>query len=405
MDILLYFLLRRWFCEVRVEADLLYLRKGIFLRRESFIEPSCVLCADIEATPVMRLIGARRVTLTTLSGRYEFFLARREAPAFSGGYVLRPRALSVLYGAFIDTRALGGVVTFAYALRRVGRFFGSEYINGVLAAISDTAGELSRVLAFLHVAVPRFTAAAAVFTAFAWVIAFAVRIVRLSRFRVRKCGGRVIIAHGVISLYERVIPLNAPCVFSSCDTVTTLLFGASPVYFAGGMAFPPIKRSRLNALARCVFGLTLPKEPLRPPKRAVFGYAAVPLWWTAGLAAAAVFSAIITPRLPLDAALMRSLLWCAAAGSAWLTLAYALYAKRAELSLESPCAVISSRRHARLYTAFFRSSAAVSREVLQNPFSRRGGLCDVTVYARGSRRMRFRLAERAQIRPFSGFCR
>ena len=405
MDILLYFLLRRWFCEVRVEANLLYLRKGVFLRRESFIEPSCVLCADIEATPVMRLIGARRVTLATLSGRYEFFLARRETPAFSGGYLLRPSALSVLYGAFIDTRALGGVVMFAYALRRVGRFFGSEYISGVMAAISDTAVELSRLLACLHVAVPRFTAAAAVFTAFAWVSAFTVKLIRLSRFCVRTCGGRVIITHGVVSLYERVIPLDAPCVFSSCDTVTTLLFGAAPVYFAGEMAFPPIRRSRLESLARCVFGLTLPKEPLHPPKRAVFGYAAVPLWWTAGLAAAAVFSAIIAPHLPLNAALLRSLLWCAAAGSAWLTLAYALYAKRAELSTESPCAVISSRRRARLYTAFFRSGAAVSRDIMQNPFSRGSGLCDVTIYARGSRRMRFRLAERARIRPFSGSCR
>lgn len=405
MDILLYFLLRRWFCEVRLEAGLLYLRKGVFLRRESFIEPSCVLCADIEATPVMRLIGARRVTLTTLSGQYAFFLTRREAPVFSGGRALRPSALSVLYGAFIDTRALGGVVTFAYALRRVGRFFGSEYISGVMAAISDTAVDLSRVLTFLHVAVPRFTAAAAVFTAFAWVSAFTVKLVRLSRFCVRAGGGRVIITHGVVSLYERVIPLDAPCVFSSCDTVTTLLFGAAPVYFAGEMAFPPIRRSRLESLARCVFGLTLPKEPLHPPKRAVFGYAAVPLWWTAGLAAAAVFSAIIAPHLPLDAALLRSLMWCAAAGSAWLTIAYALYAKRAELSIESPCAVISSRRRARLYTAFFRSGAAVSRDIMQNPFSRGIGLCDVTIYARGSRRMRFRLAERARIRPFSGSCR
>lgn len=405
MDILLYFLLRRLFCEVRAEADLLRLRKGLFLRRESLVKLSCVLCADITATPAMRLIGARKITLTTLSGKYSFFLARRETPEFSGGCAIRPSALSVLYGAFIDTRALGGAAAGAYTLWRVGRFFGSEYVSGVLAAVSDTAEELSRLLAFLHVAVPRFTAAAAVFTAFAWLGAFAVKLTKLSRFRVSAGGGRVVMTHGTVTLYERIIPLAAHCVFYSCDTVTTLLFGAAPVYFAGEMAFPPIKRSRMTALARGVFGVSLPKNTLHPPKRAVLGYAAVPLWWAAGLSAAALLCAAITPQLPLDAALLRSLLWCAAAGSAWLAAAYALYAGRAELSLESPCSVISTRRRARLYTAFFRQEAAVSRAVLQNPFQRKNGLCDIVVYARGANRMRFRLARRAAVQPLSGSCR
>lgn len=396
MEILLYYVLRRFFCELRVDGESLYLRKGLILRRESRIALSSVLCADITATPAMRLIGARKVTLSTLSGKFTFFLSRKELPTFSGKAAVRPSALSVIFGAFIDTRALSGAAAFAYALRRAGRLFGSSYTAGLISAISDTADELSRLMTFLNVAVPRFTAAAAVFIAFAWLFSFALKLVKLSRFRVVRRKDLAVISHGCVTLYVRIIPLGAPCVFSSCDTVTTLLFGAAPVYFMGGMVFPPIRRKRLRSLARAMFSLTLPRSTLRPPRRAMLGYAALPLWWTAGFSAAAIFTSSLR--------LLSSLMWGAAAWCAWLALAYALFAGRAEFSCGGMCAVVSSRRASRLHTSFFRRENITGRTLMQNIFQQRSGLCDIMIYACGSRRMRFRLAQTAWVR-LSGFCR
>lgn len=412
MDFLLYIILRRLYCSVCYKDGAVFVERGLFLRRISRIDEKSIICAEVVSAPLSRLFRVKTVHLKTPSGEFTFYLPKKdEMPTdlkalFPRGNAMpiRPSALSIIYGAFIDARALGGMLTFSYALNRIGRFFGQEYSESVLSFISSTASELSKALEYLHVAVPRFTAATAVFTAAAWAAAFAARLVKFSRFRLYISSSGVCATYGLITLYERFIPkssgcssnASAPCVFTLCDTATTLLTSAAPVYLEDEMLFPPIKRYRLKALAKAL-GAPLPqKPPVRPPFRAMFGYAAAPLVWCGIFSGAALICNAARISLKVDAALLCPLLWCGSVWCGWLALSYALYSRRAVFAEENNAFIISTRHSARLYTAFF-GAPTPCRTISQSIFQRHSGLCDITISAPNARKFRFRLGKRRNL--------
>lgn len=408
MDFLLYIILRHLYCSVCFKNGAVFIEKGIFLRQISRVEEKSIVCAEVISAPLSRLFRVKMIRLKTPSGEFSFFLPKKNelltnlkvAPSQSRLLSIRPSALSIIYGAFIDARALGGVLTFSYALNRIGRFFGQEYPESVLSFINSTANELSKALEYLHVAVPRFTAAAAVFTAAAWLAAFTARLVKFARFRLYVGNNAICTMHGLVTLYERFIPKSSsfspnafmPCVFTLCDTATTLLASAAPVYLENEMLFPPIKRCRLKALAKAL-GVPLPqKSPVRPPLRAIFGYAAAPLVWCGIFSSAALICNAARISLKIDATLLCPLLWCAAVWCGWLALSYALYSRHAVFADENNAFIISTRRSARLYTAFF-SARTSCRTISQSVFQRKSGLCDIIISAPSARSLRFRLGK------------
>ena len=405
MDLFFYYILRRFFVKLQYTDNALILEKGIFIRRISRIPFSVVVKAEITRTPLMRILGAKRVRLYTLCGGASLLLRKGEPLPFlpeGRGIAIRPRLLSVVFGAFIDTRALGGAVVFSAAMRRIGTL-SERYYESILSAISDTADGLSDTLTAAHIAVPRIAAVLAVFTAAAWIFAFLKRLVSMARFSVSSRRGYITVRHGLATLYEYVLVPHSPCVPIICDTVTTLAFGCAPIYCRGIMLLPPTRRSVRERAVSVLCGL--PPAPAArgghgvfPPPRALFGFCAVPLGWGAAFAAAlAVFGG-------RGGELLSLVLWLGLGVCVWTAAVYGVYLPFSGAALGRDTLRISSRGGARLYTYVAPLEAVVAAAASALRFRRNGGYCVLTVMLVGRERCRLRsvpydkairLAERA----------
>ena len=173
MNFLLYFLLRRLFVRMELTPDSISVSKGLIFRRRCEIPLSAVTRIEIRRTVLLRLLRGKRVEISTLSGGVWFYLSSRERlpflPEYSGACV-KAAPLQAIAGAFIDTRALSGVITFGLLLNRAGSVFGSESFSRIMSLMLGAAEGVTRILGELHIAVPRVTAFVVVFIAAAWLL-------------------------------------------------------------------------------------------------------------------------------------------------------------------------------------------------------------------------------------------
>ena len=208
MEFIFYYILRRYFASICYQDGTLLLRKGLFFRRYYRIPWTAIRRIDIRRTLPLRLLRGKRVTICTFSGNTSFYLHNNEALGFlpkNRTYpVVKPHFSSVLAGAFSQTKALGGTVLFSITITRLESLFGSVYYDALSRLIRDTANGLDELLRSLRIAVPRLTAALAVFVAAAWLFAFVRNILQLSRYTVTFGRKAVTVQHGVITLYETV---------------------------------------------------------------------------------------------------------------------------------------------------------------------------------------------------------
>lgn len=395
MNIILYYLLRRFFVKLRFERDFIILEKGLIIRRRAVVPLSCVTRAEIRRGLLLRLLCGKKITIETLSGRIDFYLRKNEELPFlpkNRGHVIRPERSSVFFGAFTDTRALSGVILFSLTIYRIGKIFGGSYTDRIISAISDTAEELTHTLELLHIAVPRAAALGAVFVLTAWGFAFLIKLMGMADFRVSSRGGFITVRRGLITLYEYVVVLNNLDAVISCNTVSSLAAKKAPLYARGTMIFPPVGKELSRRLITSLCGLPRENSPeIKPPARALFGHCALPLGWTAGFAAALVLTEIaLRFGLIPSAELLQVVLWYGLAASLWAVLAYGLYWKFSGMREGENLLVISARKGNRLYGGYIPKRASVLESVSQNPFQRRSGLCDRTVTLYGKRKFRLR---------------
>ena len=171
MNFLLYFLLRRLFVRMELTPDSISVSRGLIFRRRCEIPLSAVTRIEIRRTVLLRLLRGKRVEISTLSGGVWFYLSSRERlpflPEYSGACV-KAAPLQAIAGAFIDTRALSGVITFGLLLNRTGNVFGSESFSRIMSLLVGAADEITRLLSALHIGVPRVTAFIGVFIGAAW---------------------------------------------------------------------------------------------------------------------------------------------------------------------------------------------------------------------------------------------
>ena len=162
----MYFLLRRIFLRIDLTSENIRVSKGLLLRRSFIIPAAAVTKVEIRRTPLVRLLRGKRVEISTLSGGVSFYMKTGEhipfLPGYDGAYI-QAKPFQAIVGAFIDTRALSGVITFGLFLNRIGNVFGGESFDRIMSALTGAAEEVTRLLALLHIGVPRVTAFAAVF--------------------------------------------------------------------------------------------------------------------------------------------------------------------------------------------------------------------------------------------------
>lgn len=395
MNIIFYYLLRRFFVRLRFEREYIILEKGLILRRRAVVPITSITRTEIRRSPLLRLIYAKKITVETLSGKISFYLKKNEELPFlpkNRGHVIRPDRFSVFFGAFADTRALSGVVVFSLTVYRIGQFFGGNHIDRVISAISDTAEELTRTLELLHIAVPRAAAVLTVFVLTAWGFAFVMKLLGMASFRVSSRSGCITVKRGLITLYETVVVLNNLDAVISCNTVSTLAARKAPLYARGEMIFPPVGEEISRRLIGSLCGFPPENAPeTKPPLKALFGHCALPLGWAGGFAAAIILAEFALHfDFILSAELLKALLWCGLAVSLWAVFVCGLYWRFSGISEGKELLKISARKGYRLYEGYIPKRAAVLETISQNPFQRRSGLCDRTVTLYGKRKFRLR---------------
>ncbi len=381
MDFILYYILRRFFVSMSFDNRMIHLEKGLILRRVSDIPYDRAAVCEIRRSPLLRLLGGKHVTVVTHSGKIDFYLKRGERLPFlpeHTGAVIRPSRFGIICGAFEDTRALGGTLTFAAAISRIGSIFGKEYSGKITASLELAADSISGTLSAVNIAVPRIAAVIAVFLIAAWLFAFIKKSLTLSRFSLSAKKGFVTVSHGIITLYESTLVLNNINAVISRRAVTGTLSHTAAIYCMGRMFFPPINDSKRKRLLKSVFGLDHPDSaPIKPPPGAFFAYCGVSFWWFLGSIAALLAVYLgedyrVIPPLPL----IRTALWFTAAISLYSIFARALYMSRCEKTAQNGILGISCIKKSRLYTAEIPKAKVVRQKTRFTRFSQKSGLCD-----------------------------
>lgn len=377
MNFLFYFLLRKYFVRLSLSSKQISLEKGLLLKRRSIMPLSCIVRITARRTLLMRIFGAKEINVFSLNGALRFYLKSGDRLPFlpkPSKPPIKPRFRDVAFGAFIDTRALGGVFVFTAVLRRISLVLGGEYVRELISVFTKTAAELEKALGFFKVAVPRAAVTLGVFALGAWVFAYIRKLLRLSAFRVSKADGLLFVSSGVLTLYEHaLVPNSAAAVY--CDTITCLAARRAPLYLRGVMLLPCVKRDKLEKTLKALCGYKIPPNKLSPPPSAFLGYTAAPLAW-AGAFGALLFAAYHGEH---SAMLLKTVLYSGMVVSLYTAVLYLFYMYRSSLSADERFTAISARRGLRLYTAVFPSNIVTESAFKQSVFQRRRELCNFTL--------------------------
>ncbi|MDE7397971.1 MAG: PH domain-containing protein [Oscillospiraceae bacterium] len=386
MSFFLYYILRRFFVRLEFTNDEIRLEKGILIKRAAVLPVSAITETMVKRTLFLRIFRAKEVEIHTINGKIKFYLHKNENLPFVPKIrrsLIRPRLGEILFGAFIDTRALGGIFVFVAILRKIGTLFGGDYSDRIIAAISDAAENVRRALELLHIAVPKIAATLAVFALASWIIAYLRKAARLSRFEISRRGNILMVKSGLITLYEHSLVLNSNGFLAvSRDTITTIIAGRAPLYLRNTMILPCVKRENLGQAIHTLCGMTLPKSKIAPPKRAFMGFCGAPLGWSAAFAASLVI--VYSTRLRA-AMLLKTALYSGIIVSLYATAVCLLYMKRSGIAAgESVC--VSSRKGLRLYNSVFPLGNIRMETRSQSLFQLKSGLCNIRVFTVGRKK-------------------
>ena len=391
MDFLFYYVLRRFFVSVKTDVRGLTLRKGLIFRRLCFIPVEVITTVRIKRTPLLRLLHASKVTVSALGGKVSFYIKQNEKLGFlpqqDNAYRIRHKFSSIMFGAFCETKALGGTIIFSATLVRIGNVLGSGYYNRIISTINKTAEDLDRVLSAMRIAVPKLASVLAVFIAASWLFAFVRKLVQLYQFSI-SIGNRFSTAsHGLFTLYEDIVVHNDLVTTFIPQNAAAILFGAAPIHCGYILFALPMKKKKQSSVLRLLLGCDIPYHPDQsPPKEALFGHIAVPFGW--GITnAAALLLCYITGADPI----LRTILWSAVWICIWYCVLFAIFMKRTGLTVQNnDLCIISARHGLALHTAFVPKGNMIYRRKDTNPIQAKKGMCDIRIFCRGKYRQRLR---------------
>ena len=379
MKIILFYILRKFFVKLEVKGNLIILEKRLFIRKITLLNTADIVRAQTRRTPILRILKAKEVTLFTQHGKIEFYLSESETPDFlpkRGNSCLKPRFPERIFGAFIDTRALTGIAVFALTLRKIGVIFGGSYFDGIIRALFTTAESVTKALSIAHIVLPRTAVFLGIFALVAWLFAFFRKILALSGFELSPRNGAVYVKSGLITLYENLLVLNTAAVVSR-TTLFSLITKRSPMYCRGVMVFPCASGKVRGKILRSFFGIrTRSARSVKSPSRAVFGHCLLPMWLFIGFSA---MLALLFVTGYGSALITRTVLTAGILISAYLFLLFFLYMRSAESAFSEDYLVISTRKSAALYTAFFPAHLISGAALSQTVFQQLSGLCTVKI--------------------------
>lgn len=400
MNFILYFIFRKFFVNIEFSDHKLTLRKGLIFRRVHIIPGSSVTRITCSRSPLLRIFRAKEVNIFTLNGSFRLFLRNDEQTPFipeEPKHFIKPRFHQIAFGTFIDVRALGGIVVFAAVLRRIGTIFGGKYLDNILAVLDTATEGVEHAFSAAQLYVPRIATAMGVFALAAWVFAYLKRLTALLRFRVGISENCIIVRSGLFTLYEHaLVRYNAAAVI--INSPLSLAAKHAPVYLRDVMICPCADKKSFKKLSRIILG----KERIErnafisPPKRAVFGYCALPICWSGAFAALLAFMYI--PDMLSGAMLLKTALYCGLFVSLYAAAICLFYIKHSGIAFGERLYTVSARRSFRLYTAVFHKDIIIGETLSQSFFQSRSGLCNIKITTSEKKKFNMRQLQKDKLR-------
>lgn len=376
MDFLLYYILRKLFVRLEFTENEIILERGIIIRRKSVLPLKNIVRVSGERSLIMRIFGAKKIIAFAVRGKIAFYLRKNEPLPFIPeirSLPLKPRFSAVMFGAFTDTRALGGIALFAAFLRRISAIFGGEYFDNIISAISDTAETLTSALSVMHIAVPRIAAVLTVFVLAAWSLAFLRKLLRLANLRASRHGNILRVKSGVITLYEHTLVLNSAAP-TAVSPLSAVFAKRAPIYLRGVMICPSAPSDKAPKIIRALCNIPVENAPMiKPPMSSFFGFCAAPFWWAVGFSAA--LALVYLSDNFRSAMLLKTVLYSALIVSLYAVLVCFVYMRHSGIAAGKTSVKVAQRRTLRLFTSAVPRGTIVQNTVSQSVFQKRGGLC------------------------------
>lgn len=352
MRFIIFFLLRRFFVRVECNSEKIVVTKGIFLVRTAEVPLRSIVRITVRRSLFFRVFRAKEVEVFCNFGSVKFFLGRDEIFPTSGTFpenaelaefVKSAKFSEEAFGAFSDTRALGGAFLFAAALARLSGLLGDEYSERVSAflekLLSDAVSNVSGLLRSAQIFIPRAAVAVAVFVLAGWVFAFLKKLLSLTRFRVAFVGETALVKSGMLTLYEHTLFLNSSAAVYE-ESVMSLLLDLAPVRARGVILFPAVGRGKARVVGRHSVG---------SPLRSFWGHCGAPLV-VAAAAGAGLACRLAFPSLR-SAELLETALLCALAASLYAAAVRAVYIRCSGISPTEHAVAVTASKSLRLRSA------------------------------------------------------
>ncbi len=385
-----------------VEGDTLFIRSGIFFRKEAQLSISTVTCVYVENDPLLTLVGAAKVSLDTNAGEFknsdfEFYLSRKRTGELCDAlktvtprnriYLCNLRQIALM--SLSSASALSGLLVAASIINNSGKLLGDTLEKRLVETLNLVTELFSRIIP------PAATTLAALLVAGSCV-SFIVTLVKHISFVVHCNKKGVLIEQGLFRHKRSYIRREAIGVgIISMPPLLHLFRRTSLCIHASGYGTSngersilfPVEKAREAEKSMHMLGIDLCKGDslsLRVPRRAMSRAVFLPILLLLLLIAVTAFAVWLMPNLN-----QIILLFAVFVGVICI---YWLYMRVSHVRLGGAQLRNGLRifgyRGLTLADSRFKKGCVDSIIVSEGPFDRRRGLCSLQATLRGEKAYR-----------------
>ncbi len=395
-----------WWCNTyTLEEEQFILRRGIVVRRTSYIPRRHIATLLVERPFYLRPLGAVHLAIDTEAGNrhqadFRLTVSRKQISdileqqpenAYRPLHTYRPRLRRMFLLSLLASNSFSGMVLLAITFQRAGYLLGQGFQNQVLDDLETVAGYVT----FL----PRTAALLALAVIAGWCVAAVGNLLRHAPFRVQRCAGSLTIRTGFItrrdysctvssvnyadfrqSLFSRLLKLHM--VFINC-------IGYGKVRNTMAVFIPVCGQRRANIeMRRLLPEFRATEATVKPAALSLFRYCWLPL---CGLLLLRPLSMVAAGLLPHWQDLIGHLTFMAYLPFLWLLAVKAVDRYTAGVSYENGFFTLRYSRRFTLHTVLLPRDKLVMYQLRQSPFQRRSGKCDLRLYTYNEYRLPHRI--------------
>ncbi len=384
-----------WCCNTYTLEDTQFiLRRGIVVRRTSYIPRRHIATLLVERPFYLRPLGAVHLSIDTEAGNrhqadFRLTVSRKQISdileqqpenAYRPLRTYHPRLRRMFLLSLLTSNSFSGMVLLAITFQRASYLLGQGFQNQVLTDLETVAGYVT----FL----PRTAALLALAVIAGWCVGAVGNLLRHAPFRAQRCAGSLSICTGFItrreysctvssvnyadfrqSLFSRLLKLHM--VFINC-------IGYGKVRNTMAVFIPACGQRRANIeMRRLLPEFSTSKPSVKPVALSLFRYCRLPL---CGLLLLRPLAMVAAEFFPQWQDLIGHLTFMAYLPFLWLLAVKAVDRYTAGVSYASDSFTLRYSRHFTLHTVVLPREKLVMYQLRQSIFQRYGGKCDLRLY-------------------------